>query len=300
MAARTIEQQPSGTSRGPVPDASTVTLLHQLGGYISSAKRAAMELKGHGLATIKEPRLLFGRKHYLFLLSHMRCYTSLLGHVLGNHADIAGSYECHQSYRNRLDLVKTRYLVYYNHNKKIGNKYIFDKLLHDRYTISTGILNRDNVRVIFALRDPAQTIPSIVKLYSGQGLQDAGWYDYRNPDQACEYYIRRLQSLEGYSRALRGKPIYFDGEDLNEHTDRLFEFLRRELELSGALTEVYATYNHTGRPGFGDTSNRLNSGRIDRQKSDFGEIEVPEGLMRQARDAYDSCRSLLLKRCVCP
>jgi hypothetical protein len=36
----------------------------------------------------------------IFLLSHMRAYTSLAGHILGSHPQINGYYEMHISYED--------------------------------------------------------------------------------------------------------------------------------------------------------------------------------------------------------
>ena len=40
----------------------------------------------------------------IFLLSHMRAYTSLAGHILGSHPEINGYYEMHISYENPVAL----------------------------------------------------------------------------------------------------------------------------------------------------------------------------------------------------
>ncbi|QQZ27263.1 hypothetical protein HMY34_16720 [Thiothrix subterranea] len=42
----------------------------------------------------------------IFLLSHMRAYSSLLGHIIGSQPRINGYYEMHQSYLSDADLAQ--------------------------------------------------------------------------------------------------------------------------------------------------------------------------------------------------
>ena len=41
---------------------------------------------------------------YIFVLSHMRSFSSLLCHILGSHSEISGYLETHLSYIGRSDL----------------------------------------------------------------------------------------------------------------------------------------------------------------------------------------------------
>ncbi|HEX5635661.1 MAG TPA: hypothetical protein VFY78_01120, partial [Gammaproteobacteria bacterium] len=69
----------------------------------------------------------------IFLLSHMRAFTSLAGHILGSHPQINGYYEMHISYDNVQSLRKQLELYRENDNLKLGSRYLFDKLLHNDY-----------------------------------------------------------------------------------------------------------------------------------------------------------------------
>ena len=44
----------------------------------------------------------------IFLLSHMRAFTSLAGHILGSHPQINGYYEMHLSYEDAAALDRQR------------------------------------------------------------------------------------------------------------------------------------------------------------------------------------------------
>jgi hypothetical protein len=59
------------------------------------------------LATHARP---FARRH-LFLLGHMRSYSSVLSHILGSHPQIDGYCETHIKYRTRLDLWRLHHRV---------------------------------------------------------------------------------------------------------------------------------------------------------------------------------------------
>ncbi len=194
--------------------------------------------------------------------------------------------------RNRLDLIKLRYVTYWLNDRKTGAKYIFDKTLLPAIPVSNSVLNRDDVTVLFSLRDPERTIRSYTSLIHDPLL-------YRQPSVGCDLYIKRLQSLEQHCLALERKPLYFDANDLILRTSDLLQALRRELRLSDDLSEHYDTFGHTGNPRRGDPSERIKAGRIDRNQSDYQDIVVPDELMQQARAAYEHCRSLLRERIIC-
>ncbi|HEX7971345.1 MAG TPA: hypothetical protein VF501_03895 [Thiobacillus sp.] len=71
----------------------------------------------------------------IFLLSHMRAYTSLAGHILGSHPQINGYYEMHLSYEDAAAL--DRQLETYKQGEvlKENSRYLFDKLLHNDYLL---------------------------------------------------------------------------------------------------------------------------------------------------------------------
>lgn len=266
----------------------------------SDAKRRARLIVKHGIATIREPRLLVARRQYLFLLSHMRCYTTVLGHILGGHEEIAGSYEVHQSYTSGWDLIRLRYVTYYMHTRKFAKKYFFDKILHDSHVVSPAILNRNDVRVLFSLRDPADAIRSMIHVSLNYTDHPDKRPEYPDTYRLGEYYVARLKTLEGLCLSLEKRALYFDGDDVVNDTQRLFAFLKRELGLNRDLSEEYPTYAHTGTYHLGDPSERIRKGRLDRERTDLSYIAPPECVIERAREAYARCRALLRERCTCP
>jgi hypothetical protein len=67
----------------------------------------------------------------IFLLSHMRAFTSLIGHILGSHAKINGYYEMHLSYYSSDSLDQQLKLYKKTESIKAHSHYLFDKLLHN-------------------------------------------------------------------------------------------------------------------------------------------------------------------------
>ncbi len=113
---------------------------------------------------ITHPSLLKSR-HYVFLLSHMRGYSTLVSHILGSHPEISGYAEDRLSYRTQLDLLKLRCVIYRLGNYKTGCRYFLDKVLHNEFALADTILNRRNVHIVFLIREPAATLKSMVAMH---------------------------------------------------------------------------------------------------------------------------------------
>jgi hypothetical protein len=245
----------------------------------------------YAAATIREPRILLGRKRYILLLSHPRCYTSLIAHILGSHPEIVGSCETYSHLRNGRDLIRLRYLTYWLNGRKIPVRYVFDKILVHYISLSSEILNRDDVTVLFALRGPERTIPSMTRFCFDESHRGRVAF-------AGDFYINALQSLEQRCLALKKPAFYFDGSDVVTRTADLLKSLEWLLGLNQHLSERYQTFRHTGIEG-GDPSGRIKCGSINRTEDDYHEIVVPDDLMQRAQASYEHCRSLLRERCIC-
>lgn len=275
--------------------------------FVSAAKAAMGMARAYAITTIKEPRILLGPKRYILLLSHPRCYTSLIAHIIGSHPEIIGSCETYTPLRDQWDLIRLRYRIYWLNERKRVGRYFFDKILLPGIPISKTILNREDVTVLFTVRGPEQTLPSMISLgrdsrLKGMRAGGLGWELNQDPAYSCDYYIGRLRDLEQWCLEMDGRALYFEANDLIERTADVLHALSRELRLSQDLSERYETFGHTGGgpdgrvPG-GDISDRIKSGRIDRSRREYPDIIVPDDLMQRARTAYEHCRSLLRERC---
>ena len=149
--------------------------------------------------------------HYsrIFLLSHMRAYSSTLGHIIGSHPRINGYYEMHQSYLSDADLAQ-QIADYSQHDSlKPDSHYQFDKLLHNDYRLNLSLPALQDAVIFIALRQPEPTIKSIIKLFRQKSTDDL----YAQPTGATDYYLERLQTLADFAQQHPQRYYYFDTEN---------------------------------------------------------------------------------------
>ena len=102
-------------------------------------------------------------RRYLFVLGHMRSYSSLLCHILGSHPQIDGYCETHVKYRTRFDLLRLRSRVVKLTGEPLSGRYVLDKVLHN-YPLASSILRSPNTLSIVLVRRPVPTVQSIVNM----------------------------------------------------------------------------------------------------------------------------------------
>ncbi len=240
---------------------------------------------------ITNPGVLAGDKKYIFLLSHMRSYSSLLSHILGSHGNIAGYSEMHLSYKKRSDLLTLRYRVYISNNREPIKDYIFDKILHN-HSISNNILNDRNTKALFMLREPEATLKSILKMSK----------NLNNPNRISDinkigkYYLRRLEQLEELAKRTNGTAIYLDAEKIVNDTDFALGYLTDWLQLKTTLSSEYKIFSKTGKPGFGDPSDNIKQGKIIKNREP-ADVTIPTDILQSANEGYIKCRESLMKQC---
>jgi hypothetical protein len=232
---------------------------------------------------------------YLFVVSHMRSFSSLLCHILGSHPEISGYAEAHLSYFGRLDLQRlARKVQQFTGNPVLG-KYVLDKILHNHREIAPGILDRPEIKVLFLLRNAEDTISSILSLSRSRGHNGK----FSDPMRVLDYYSKRLRQLEGYGRQLDGNALFIESERLLTDTDQVLLELSRWLELSDGLKPDYRTFPLTGAPGYGDPSPNILAGTVvrnaDERHRHYAAIPVPGDVVRQAASAHAACREGLTR-----
>ena len=145
---------------------------------------------------------------YILLISHMRSHSSLLAHILGSHPEIDGYSELHRRYDSRMDLREMTRRIEEATGRLRRGRYALDKLLHNAGHIDAAILRRDDVEVVFLIRNPVDTIPSIVRTSRAVDLS----LPEAAPEAAINYYVTRLERLGQYSELL-GERAAFRPED---------------------------------------------------------------------------------------
>jgi hypothetical protein len=222
----------------------------------------------------------------IFLLSHMRAFTSLAGHILGSHPQINGYYEMHISYEDASALDRQLEAFRQGDVLKENSRYLFDKLLHNDYVLRPERLGRADIKVLVALAEPAHTIRSIVHLFRQKPDPDL----YASPVEAAKYYVERVRALAGFCRTIDRPYYFFDAELLQAAPERLLPRLTAWLGLESPLSERYEVFSQTGKARRGDTSERVRSGRIDKARTDYSHIAIPEEALSAAQAAYRECR----------
>jgi hypothetical protein len=242
------------------------------------------------------------RRYYIFLLSHMRSYSTLLTHILGSHPQISGYSEPRKgrgSYRTNLDLLKLRALVSYHGNYKPDCSFFLDKLLHEEADISDSILRRRTAHVIFFVREPAGTLRSIVAMhrkYVQEGSPRGASAIPATAEDAFVYYRARLRSLiqtaERFHRFSR-PALAICADELINSAPILFRRIESFLQLRTPLQERYSVFERTGGWDYGDTSEFIRKGTIERNRPNHGEIIVPPQLLHEAHLEFDRCMGVL-------
>lgn len=230
----------------------------------------------------------------IFLLSHMRAFTSLAGHILGSHPQNNGYYEMHISYEDTSALDKQLALYQQSDVLKPNSCYLFDKLLHNDYVLKPERLGLANTKILISLLEPEHTIKSIVSLFAQKEIEDL----YASPVEAANYYIARVKALADFSQANQRGYYYFDAELWQRSPEILLPKLSNWLALGSPLSERYERFSHTGKAGKGDSSQRIHGGSIDKTKSNYSHIAVPEDALKEARVVYQECRERIIENAI--
>ena len=226
----------------------------------------------------------------IFLLSHMRAFTTLAGHILGSHPAINGYFEMHISYDDVSDLDKQLDVLQKHEALKQNSHYIFDKLLHNNYRLNPELPGLEGIKILLALRDPEHTIKSIVNLFAQKQTEEL----YASAEEATKYYIERLKVLTDFCRTLAQDYYYFDAGLLRSAPDILLPEMSDWLELDPTLSQRYKRFSQTGIARKGDSSNLIHSGKIDKTKIDYSHIRIPEDELGRALTVYSDCRQQMI------
>ena len=149
-----------------------------------------------------------------------------------------------------------------------------------------------NIKILISLSEPEHAIKSIVNLFAQKDIEDL----YASPVEAANYYIARVKALAGFSGTVDQPYYYFDAEMLQRAPEKLLPRMRGWLELDSPLSERYEVFSQTGKPRRGDTSARVRSGNIDRTRTDYSHVVIPQEALSLAHAAYEECRARIIAR----
>lgn len=244
------------------------------------------------LTDLRTTLAILAPKQHIFFLSHMRAYSSLFGHIMGSNPQVCGYYELHIGYHGWKSLVRQKLEYFEQESAKPGFRYMFDKVLHDDHYVAPAVLENPRVKAIVCLREPRETIPSILKLYADTDPSHA----FNDPDFAANYYITRTTTLGQIAQNMRSDFYYLDATAITQRTKECLEGLSEWLDLKSPLSATYSTQNKTSKEKYGDTSDRLKSGQVVPGTSQYDSSNIEPKLMEAAEQAYRETRALLLER----
>jgi len=235
------------------------------------------------------------QSQYLFLLSHMRSYSSLLAHVLGSSPEIDGYGEHHVRYKNARSLASLRRRVTRSIGHKPAGRWLLDKLLHNGLNPPDLLLNRSQFRTVIFMRKPEATLRSMLTRAVNEDLGSKA----RDPQWACDYYVSRLHRLRQDGERLGKDALYFQSECFINSPQPFLSALSSWLNLETPLDTSYHVGRQSGQVGFGDPSPNIRQGRVLGPESSTikTEISIPSIVMREAQAAYERCNEALQRRC---
>lgn len=240
-------------------------------------------------------RILSSGHEYVFILSHMRSYSSLLSHILGSHPEILGYSERHESYRWYGDLLRMRIHVSSTVPGHQPRRYILDKILHNEHSLSNAILQRPTVKLVFLIRSPADTLRSIINM--GNSMIGISWYT--DPLKVVQYYSDRLNRLIDIASKRQAGALFVKAEDIINRTTVTLGSITQYLDLNTPIDPEYNVFKFTGQPGYGDPSDNIKQGRIlPGTDTKYPKIAIPEAYMEMAQQAYENCNKQLEKMCI--
>jgi hypothetical protein len=245
-------------------------------------KPARAALRQLGFLAVRQSLRLIGIRppRVLFIMGHMRSGSTLLMHLLVNHPQIIGCGERNVVYRSDDDLDKLELAARRSQHSLFRQaSYVVDQLNHDQFTPERDLLRSERVRCIFLIREPEETIRSLLHLTRSS----------RDPwtvERAVEYYVARLNSLRTCGLRLKGRSIALTYGDLVDSAPAALQRLASFLALASELQQKYAIQPFTGRRG--DPSERILLGRIQRGTLQTS-FQLPDFQRQRVLEAYRSC-----------
>jgi hypothetical protein len=232
------------------------------------------------------------RSSALFILSHMRSYSSVLSHVLGSHPQIDGYCETHLRYRFSLDLLRLKWRVRKLTGEPLRGRYVLDKILHN-YAVAAAILENSRTRAIILLRQPAEVVQSIVHMGRHLDLNEQN----ASVAKATQYYVERLGQLTDFARAFGKRAAFVESETLMSRTDETLAFLQDFLGLDSPLERRYRSFAKTGKPKYGDPSPAIHTGEIGAKKVRRVTFVIPAAILVKVKVAHAACLEACNRHC---
>lgn len=228
----------------------------------------------------------------LYIFSHMRSRSSLLAHILGSNPGISGYNELHRSHNGLLDVFKFKANLAIDVGYTNKAIYSLDKILHNGLSVSRGVLESRRTKAIILIRDPEETIRSIMNMSEITGIE---WYG--DPTKALKYYKERIKFIANQISHENIDCYFIEAGDLMRNPVDLLSGLTDWLGLDVPLSSEYKINEKTGVPLYGDPSPNISAGRIIDTKP-HSEVVVPSAIVEAGWDAYRECLPIYKARSI--
>jgi len=219
----------------------------------------------------------------LFVLSHMRSFSSLLVHILASSPELSGNREMHRSYSSMSDVHKVANEL----TSSTPQVTAVDNLLHNHHTLSEDVRSSSDCTWIVSIRQPFPTLKSLWRWGGGKAMP------FREPGQALAYYEQRLTHLAELAPSLATGFVLLRADRIVNHTDASLDLLSSALTLKAPLTQNYEIDASTGDPANGDFSRFIRRGRVVKKRNHVVKPDLPEEEIEQARVAHGRAMELL-------
>jgi hypothetical protein len=260
--------------------------------FVETSRRKIEDRLGtERMAQINLARALLGRRKYILFFSHMRSYSTLLGHLIGSHPQVTGYAEQHRSYRSFVDLTELRYGIWKLSDYEVKGDYLFDKILHNKHIISDDVLERRDVLPIYGIREPISGLRSIVAM--GRRGKKANWRN--EPDTASLHLFNRYAAVRDLCKRRPDAAALFTDSIVTAPEQTLAD-LSRYLGLDSPIQPEYDRLPKTGVGGFGDPMGPIKAGRIVADRPAH-EVEIPDELAIRLIEDYQITCDLLTNKC---
>lgn len=194
-------------------------------------------------------------ERHLFVLAHPRSGSTVLAHVLNDHAEVTGYGEHHVSYDSLGDLRRLEARnAHFAHQPNLHTTYTMDKIVWNQHMIGPVVQASESSRFVFLIREPEATLESYGRMF------------HMLPTDADRFrsYRRRLEGLINQARSiddpLRAFSLTYD--ELTHRTDDALEALSTWLELDPPLRSHYGLTPKTGIQSWGDPSDNIKAGKV--------------------------------------
>lgn len=217
---------------------------------------------------------------YLLVLAHARSGSTLAMHLLDHNEAIGAVGEHHTGYRTAADLdrlqSRTRML---SRAVTAQREWFADKLVYNHYELGDEILDSPDVHFLFMIRRPEAALPSIGRINPA----------LPTPEDQLRYYRLRIENMIEVAERVgdRRRMAFLSYEQLLDSPGEALTMLSEFLGLDQPLSSEYGTGRLTGRRAWGDPSDTIRSGRIEK-RSDQPVAPLPDTVQAQANQVYDS------------